>query len=129
MHKDTSNVTPYFSGPYQCYGINVQAICDAQCRFTYLSCRSPGGTGDSRAFHGTALNHFLHEIPQGFYVVGDAAYSFSATLLIPYSGADKRNRQNDVFNSHLSQLRIKTEQAFGLLVNKWRAFKKPIEIN
>jgi hypothetical protein len=107
----------------------VQAVCDARCRFTYLSCRSPGGTGDSRAFHGTALNHFLHDIPRGFYVVGDAAYSLSATLLIPYSGADKRNRQNDVFNFHLSQLRIKIEQAFGLLVNKWRVFKKPIEIN
>jgi len=129
MHKDTSNVTSYFSGHYQCYGINVQAVCDARCRFTYLSCRSPGGTGDSRAFHGTALNHFLHDIPRGFYVVGDAAYSLSATLLIPYSGADKRNRQNDVFNFHLSQLRIKIEQAFGLLVNKWRVFKKPIEIN
>lgn len=129
LSKDTSNIRSYFSGHYQCYGVNVQAACDARCRFTYLSCRSPGGTGDSRAFHGTALNAFLQEIPRGYYVVGDAAYSLSATLLVPYTGADKRNKQNDIFNFHLSQLRIKIEQAFGLLVNKWRVFKKALEIN
>jgi hypothetical protein len=65
-----------------------------------LSCRSPGGTGDSRAFHGTALNAFLQEIPRGYYVAGDAAYTLSATLLVPYMGADKRNKQNDIFNFH-----------------------------
>jgi hypothetical protein len=34
-----------------------------------------------------------------------------------------------VFNFHLSQLHIKIEQAFGLLVNKWRVFKKSLELN
>jgi len=127
--REASNISSYFSGHYHCYGINVQAVSDSRCRFIYLSCRSPGGTGDSRAFHGTALSYFLQEIPRGFYLVGDAAYTLSSTLLIPFSGADKRNRHNDVFNFHLSQLRIKIEQAFGLLVNKWRVFKKPIELS
>jgi hypothetical protein len=129
LGKDTSNIRAYFSGHYQCYGVNVQAACDSRCRFTYLSCRSPGGTGDSRAFYGAALSNFLQEIPRGFYVVGDAAYTLSSSLLVPYTGGDKRNKHNDVFNFHLSQLRIKIEQAFGLLVNKWRVFKKALEIN
>jgi hypothetical protein len=115
LGKDTSKIRSYFSGHYQCYGVNVQAACDARCRFTYLSCRSPGGTGDTRAFHGTALNAFLQKIPRGYYVVGDAAYTLSVTLLVPYTGADKRNKQNDIFNFHLSQLRIKIEQAFAYL--------------
>ena len=29
----------------------------------------------------------------------------------------------------MSQLRIKIEQSFGLLVNKWRIFKKAVELN
>jgi len=45
---------------------------------------------------------------------------------VPYTGSDKNMM---CFNFCLSQLRIKTEQAFGLLVNKWRDFKKPIELN
>ncbi len=40
-----------------------------------------------------------------------------------------KKNNNNVFNFHLSQLRIKIEQAFGLLVNKWRVFKKSLEVN
>ena len=68
----------------------MQACCDARCKFTYLSVRSPGGTGDSRAFYGTALQHFLEVIPRGFYVVADSAYTLSSSLLVPFSGADKK---------------------------------------
>jgi hypothetical protein len=127
--KDTANIAAYFSGHYQHHGVNVQACCDARCKFTYLSVRSPGGTGDSRAFYGMALQHFLEVIPRGFYVVADSAYTLSSSLLVPFSGADKKRVDNDIFNFHLSQLRIKVEQAFGLMVNKWRVFKRPIEIN
>jgi hypothetical protein len=108
--------------------VNVQATCDAKCKFTYLSVRSPGGTWDSRAFYGSSLKDFLDEIPRGFYAVGDSAYTLSSSLLVPYTGADKKKKGNDVFIFHLSQLRIKIEQAFGLLVNKWRVFKRPIEL-
>ncbi len=66
LGKDTSNIASYYSGHYCCYGITVQAVCDSRCRFTYLSCRSPGGTGDSRACCGTALSYFLQDIPRGF---------------------------------------------------------------
>jgi len=34
-----------------------------------------------------------------------------------------------VFNFHLSQLHIKIEQSFRILVNKWRVFKKPLEVS
>jgi hypothetical protein len=77
----------------------------------YISCHSPGGTGDSRAFYGTALSNFLQDIPCGFYIV-----------------ADKDRKENDVFNFYLPQLRIK-RQACGLLLNKWRIFKKPKKLN
>jgi hypothetical protein len=37
------------------------------------------------AFQGT-------EIPCGFYIVGDIAYTLSSTLLVPYSGAVKKKK-------------------------------------
>jgi hypothetical protein len=49
--------------------------------------------------------------------------------LVLYTGSDKNRKENDVFNFYLSQLRIKIKPAFGLLVNKWRIFKKAIELN
>ncbi len=127
MH-DTMNRGSYFSGHYQCHGLNVQAACDAKCRFIFLSIRCPGGTGDSKAFYGTRLDTFLKSSGHGYYAVADNAYTLSATLLIPYSGSDKRYPHKDVFNFYLSQLRIKIEQAFGMMVNKWRVFKKPVEL-
>ncbi len=58
-----------------CYGIFVQTVCDSQCRFTYISCRSPRGTSDISAFYGAALNDVLQDIPHGFYIVADSAYT------------------------------------------------------
>ena len=40
----------------------------------------------------------------------------------------KLDPAKDVFNFHLSQLRIRVEQSFGMLVNKWRVFKKPLHV-
>ncbi len=56
--------------------------------FTYMSGQSSGGTGDIKAFHRTALNYLLQEIPCGFYVVGDSACALSPSSLVPFTGAD-----------------------------------------
>jgi DDE superfamily endonuclease len=48
---ETGHVKSYFSGHYQAYyGINVQAACDAHCRFVYASLAAHGGTNDIVAF-------------------------------------------------------------------------------
>jgi hypothetical protein len=70
----------------------------------------------------------VEDRPDGFHVLGDNAYMLSPTLLIPYSGKEKQNSSKDDFNFFLSQLRIRIKQAFGLLVTKWRVFKKPLEV-
>jgi len=41
-------------------------------------------------------------------------------LVIPFTGSQRNNRANDAFNYFLSQLRIRVEMVFGLLVNKFR---------
>jgi hypothetical protein len=63
-----------------------------------------------------------------FFIVADAAYTLTTSLLTPFSGGDMKEKKNDIFNFYLSQLRIKIEQSFGLMVNKWRVFKKPVEL-
>ncbi len=42
----------------------------------YISCHSPGGTGDSRAFYGTVLSNFIQNIPRGLTLL--------VTALTPY---------------------------------------------
>ena len=126
--SDAMNVASYFSGHYQSYGVNVQATCDAACQFTSISVLCPGGTGDSKAFAASFVQQYVSSFPRGFYMAAANAYTLFDTLLIPYCGVDKLDPSKDVFNFHVSQLCIQIEQAFGLLVSKWRIFKKPLEV-
>ena len=126
--REVKRVQSYFSGHYQCYGLNVQATCDANCQLTSLYVLCPSGTSDSKAFYALQMYNLVEDLPNGFHVLGDNAYMLSPTLLIPYSGKEKQNSSKDAFNFFLSQLRIRIEQAFGLLVTKWRVFKKPLEV-
>ena len=66
----------------------MQATCDASCRFTFLSVLCPGGTSDSKSFYASRVYNLVQELPDGYFAVGDNAYTLSSTLLIPYSGKD-----------------------------------------
>lgn len=125
--KDTGNVKAYFSGHYQTYGINVQAACDAKCRFIFAQLAAPGGANDIAAFRKTRLREVIDQFPLGYYVIGDNAYVCSEHILTPFPGTQKMDPKKDAYNFYLSQLRIRIEMTFGLLVNKWRIFKKPLQ--
>ena len=44
--KFVANPRCYFSGHYECFGVNIQAVCDAFLRFTYVGTGGPGCTLD-----------------------------------------------------------------------------------
>jgi hypothetical protein len=125
---ETGHVKLYFSGHYQTYGINVQAACDAHCRFVFASLAAPGGTNDIVAFRKTSLLQKITSLPIGKYVIGDNAYVCSENLLTPFSGQQRLESAKDSYNFYLSQLRIRIEMTFGRSVNKWGLFKRPLQI-
>jgi hypothetical protein len=126
--SEVAKVKSYFSGLYQCYGLNVQATCDAQCQFTSLSVLCPdGGTSDRKAFCASHVCNIVQELLGGFFILSDNACVLTSTLLIQYSGKEKQNSSKDAF-IFFSQLWIQIEQAFGLLVTKWCVFKKLLEM-
>ncbi|KAF4142396.1 DDE superfamily endonuclease [Phytophthora infestans] len=90
--------------------------------------------GDALAFMRWELSSLVESFPVGLHLVGDNAYSNSNTLLTPFTRPQTASQSNatrlyrDSFNFHLSQLRIRVEMAFGLLVNKWRVFKAPLRV-
>lgn len=125
---EVKRVTSFFSGHYQCCGVNVQACVDHHSRFTAVTCYSPGGMGDALAFLRWKLSRIVEEFPVGLFLAGDNAYSNSNKLLTPFTRPQTTNSYRDAFNFHLSQLRIRVEMAFGYLVNKWRIFKSPLRV-
>ena len=122
--RDVTNKSDYFSGHYQCYGLNVQAMCDPDLVFLYLGVAAPGKTNDIRAFGWcNGLHKWLDALPDEYHISADNAYPLSRRILIPFSAAAASDRWNRVYNFYLSQLRIRIEMSFGLLTTKWRRLR------
>ena len=109
----------FFCGRKHKFGLNLQAVCDAECRFLDIDMSHPAATSDYLA-HTTSTMHDLLEdniLAPGLCLFGDNAYvnrSFMATPFKAVSGGVK-----DDYNFYHSQLRIKIECSFGMLVNRW----------
>jgi len=127
MPRNVYNQTDYFSGHYQCYGLNVQALTDPDLVFLYVCVAAPGKVNDIRAFNRcTDLLEWLEALPSQYYIIGDNAYPLSDRVLIPFSGAEFYVPANRTYNYFLCQLRIRIEMAFGRLTTKWRICRKTL---
>jgi hypothetical protein len=123
--KEATNVRSYYSGHYQCSGVNIQAVADHHCRFTYLAVAAPGSTGDNDAMHQTSLAARIAALPLGYCIIADAAYTPTEHIVSIYAGIDRLNPRNDSFNFFASQCRIRIEMAFGLMQTKWGILRQP----
>ena len=127
MKDSNNNPGAFFSGHYGMYGLNVQAVCDRQSRFLFFGVVAPGKCGDQVAFERTPLYDYVQNVPPGYYLIGDAAYTVGESLLTPFTGGHRNDPIKDAYNFFLSQLRIRIEMAFGLLTNKWRVLNAPLQ--
>ena len=108
----------------------MQALCDAEGRFTFASTRCAGPTHDATAFAITGLQTALEKkkiLPEGYWIAGDEAYPCSEYLLTPWSGRDLPS-DKDSFNFYHSRLRTIIECAFGMLVMRWGVFWRPLRV-
>jgi len=76
-HRECDNVSAYFSGHYCTYGVNVQAVCDADCRVNFYSLTALGKTNDNISIKKTSLPAWLNSLPPGCFAASDCAYSLS----------------------------------------------------
>ncbi|POM78399.1 Hypothetical protein PHPALM_4072 [Phytophthora palmivora] len=95
------------------------------CIDGWLCERSPGKVSDSIAFKKWKLRNAIMQLRSGFYIIGDNAYPLSDSVLVPFNKLEIKGKAFSDYNFYLSQLWIRIEMAFGLLVNKWLVFKRP----
>lgn len=123
---EVQNVRSFFSGHYQCYGVNIQAAADHHCRFIHFSFAAPGVTGDREAIKQCSLFRLIEGLPLGMCVIGDAAYQPTEHMVPVYQGNDKLQPKYDDFNFFASQCRIRIEMAFGMMQGKWGILQRPL---
>ena len=130
MPGDQVNQTDYFSGHYQAYGLNVQAMCDPDLLFTYIAVAGPGKINDSRAFSRLReLQNWMQSLPPWCFVSADCAYGLNRRVMIPFTSAEILGEGYRAYNFYLSQLRIRIEMAFGMLTTKWRRLRSTLNFS
>ena len=108
------------------------AIADAHYRFLYIDVGTNGRVKDAPVFSKStfceALEHGSLHLPSGAVFVEDDAFPLRPDLLKPFSRCGPLNRTQKIFNCRLSRARRCVENAFGLLVARFRIFEKPLPV-
>ena len=120
------------------YAMNVQGVCDADCRVLYWSMLYPGSTHDSFAWSTDPL--WVKSLSpedgldfdalrcSGYYMVGDEAYTVSPTLAGPWPARTCKDENRDArlaYNYYHSAARITIERTFGQLTSRYLILRRP----
>ncbi|CAH1993087.1 unnamed protein product [Acanthoscelides obtectus] len=106
-------------------------MVDADYCFTYIDVGGNGRASDSAIFRDSTLNiameHNTLGMPKNGVIVGDDAFPLRSNLLKPYSKTGLSDVEK-IFNYRLSRARRVVENAFGVLVWRFRVFSRPIDL-
>ncbi|CAN7980448.1 unnamed protein product, partial [Ixodes pacificus] len=123
------------------HSIVLLAGCDASYKFTLVDVGQPGRYSDGGIFRNSEMGQSIlsgglglppaGQLPQTstklpFVFVADEAFPLLTNLMRPYPKKDLKLKPR-VFNYRLSRSRRVIENAFGILVARWRIFRQPIQ--
>ena len=117
----------FFCGRKKKFGMNLQGTVDHHCRFFDLSVNHPASTSDYLSFTTMDLFHKLEKpgfLASGLCLFGDNAYVSAPYMATPYKNV--RGGSKDDYNFYHSQVRIRVECAFGMLVQRWGILRKAL---
>ena len=114
------------------FSVILFALVDADYCFRYLDVGGNGHASDNAIFRDStlilAMQNNLLDIPEISVIVGDDAFPLRKNLMKPYSRTGLSHAEK-IFNYRLSRARRVVENAFGILVWRFRIFLKPTNLN
>lgn len=125
------------------FSVVLLALVDHQYCFSAVDIGSVGSNSDGGIYRNSLLSEKLKSgqldipkdkpLPGGgavavpFVIVGDEAFPSEEHLVRPYPG-DNLTMEERVFNYRLSRARRVSENAFGILANRWRLYHRKIPL-
>ena len=129
------------------FSMVLMALVDANYKFIYVDIGDYGHKADGTVFRNslfgqkfmdktlgippeTEVKDFENRGPLPHHIVADEAFPLRPDLMRPYPrGTGPRlSREEQIFNYRLSRARRIVENAFGILVQRWRIFSKVINL-
>jgi hypothetical protein len=103
-------------------------MADADCRFRFISAINVASSHDSSSFYQSALYTdvlAVNLLVAIFNLVLDEAYPNTDQTITPWKGTGL-SLDRDAFNYWLSRQRQVIERAFGILIQRWGIFWRPL---
>lgn len=116
----------YFSRKRQ-YAIKIQAVCDRNLSIRQLTIGYPGSVHDAKIFSNCPLARHPHRyLSNGQWIAGDSAYPLKQFLITPFrkNSSEHSKEVREKFNKYFSQYRVRIENCFGLLKEKFSSLKE-----
>ncbi|XP_055585405.1 uncharacterized protein LOC129738243 [Uranotaenia lowii] len=121
------------------HSIVLMAVCNAKYEFLMVDIGGFGGNSDGGLFSASEFGKRLLQNPPPnylpnsvlefpFYIVGDAAFPLKRNLMRPYPDMNLPIIKEN-FNTRPSIARRTIENAFGILVARWRILSKTIDLH
>ncbi|XP_030763488.1 protein ALP1-like [Sitophilus oryzae] len=123
------------------HSIVLMAVVDSQYQFLLVDIGGQGRQSDGGIFRNSLIGQKIinktldipppRSISEGrqplpYVIVGDEAFPLLENLMRPYPGKTDDSVSRRIFNYRLSRARRISENAFGILVARWRIFQHPI---
>lgn len=115
------------------YSVVLLAIVDANYLFRYIDVGTNGRANDATIFANSTFNAVLSSnalgLPEKSVFVADDAFPLKTSLLKPYSRCGALTEKQKIFNYRLSRARRVSENAFGIMVARFRIYERPIAVH
>lgn len=122
------------------FSLVLLASCDSDYKFTLLDIGAPGSSSDGGVLmdcaFGKALENKEIKLPNDEYIIDtnisapfcslcDEAFPLKRYIMRPFPGKKRvqLSKEQHIFNYRLSRARRTIENAFGILVARWRILR------
>ncbi|XP_051170914.1 uncharacterized protein LOC127287835 [Leptopilina boulardi] len=125
------------------FSVVLLAACDSSYKFTLVHVGEMGSNNDAGIFNESPIGQCMKQqqlhLPKGVaklpgseettsaMFLGDEIFPISKNFIVPYGGINL-DEASRIFNYRLSRARRVIENAFGILVARWRIFKRILEL-